>query len=292
MDEDKFSLERFLELMGERGNVVREKGADRAVGRDVQRAHAIDRKPKRKDETPEGAGDASADERGKRAGLLGRAVERVRRTFVRKTDEAVDLDRSRDRNSDRFREAKSRPILHGRRRGKDLDGAAQPRRAGGAVESGGTLKSGAPTGSAQTVEAIGLRYDSPSARMFHVEQSVETDVRERETVDDAEQVGVRVERKWHEDEVPRARERVWREAEVEPTGRARNRRWTEAIAEAREQHGARGNRSAAGLREIAESDSNFAESRGKIAEFRKSDVSVGVDLRTVSRAIERDSRRY
>lgn len=273
MDEDKFSPERFLELMGERGDAGREKGADRAVGRDVLRAHAIGRMSKRKDETPEGAGDASADECGKRAGLLGRAVERVRRAVGWKADEAVDLDRSRDRNSDPVEGETPSPTRFARE-SRAIPNAREGRR------------------SAQTVEAIGLRYDSPAARMFHVEQSVETDVRERETADYAEQVGVRVERKWHENEVPRARERVWREAEVEPTGSARNRRWTEDGTGARERHGARGSRSAAGLREIAKSDSNFAESRGKIAEFRKSDVSVGIDLRTVSRAIERDSRRY
>lgn len=276
MGEEKFSLERFLELMGERGE---------------------------------------------------------------------NANRSTSRNSDRFREAKSRPIRHGR------EGRS----------------------SAQTVDACGMRSDSPSARMFHVEQSTWTDVREpgtiegraevaekdetntekprdgrrdvlraralkadelpqeveakpkragllgrvvetvrrvfkwemdeavaersesvrragKSVVEDTEQVGGREKREWHEDEVPRARGRVWQEEEVESTKRARH--WAEDVAEARERHDIRDSRSEANLREIAENDSNFAENRGKIAEFRKSDVSAGVDLRAISRAIERDSRRY
>lgn len=128
------------------------------------------------------------------------------------------------------------------------------------------------------------------SRGFHVEQSVETDVRERKTAGDAEQVGARVEREWHEDEVPRARERVWREEEVESTGRARNRRWTEdGLSDERE---GRAKRVWGKTRDFAESNGVLTESRGKIAEFRKSDAGFGIDLRAVSRAIERDSRRY
>lgn len=256
MDEEKFSLERFLELMGERNE-----SEDRAVGRDILRARAIGRKPKRKDETPEGADDASADERGKRAGLLGRVVERVRRAVGWKADEAVDLDRSRDWNSDPVEGETPSPTHFAR-------------------ESRAILP----------VKYSGLHSTDPFARMFHVEQSVETDVRERKTAGDAEQVVGRAEREWHEDEVPRARGRVWQEEEVESTKRARH--WAEDVAEARERHDIRDSRSEANLREIAENDSNFAENRGKIAEFRKSDVSAGVDLRAISRAIERDARRY
>lgn len=112
----------------------------------------------------------------------------------------------------------------------------------------------------------------------------------KSVVEDTEQVGARVEREWHEDEVPRARERVWREEEVESTGRARNRRWTEdGLSDERE---GRAKRVWGKTRDFAESNGVLTESRGKIAEFRKSDVSAGVDLRAISRAIERDARRY
>lgn len=43
---------------------------------------------------------------------------------------------------------------------------------------------------------------------------------------------------------------------------------------------------------FAENDANLTESRSKIAEFRKSDAGENVDIRAISRAIERDARRY
>ena len=170
--------------------------------RDVLRARALTA-----DELPQ-----EVEAKPKRAGLLGRVVETVRRVFRWKADEAV-------------------------------------------------------AGRSESVQRAG-----------------------KSVVEDTEQVGAREEREWHEDEVPRTRERVWQEAEGEPAKRARQ--WAEDVAGARERHDGRGIRSAADLREIAENDSNFAESRGKIAEFRKSDASIGVGLKAISRAIERDARRY
>ena len=240
-----------------------------------------------------------------------------------------DLDRSTSPNSDRFREAKSRAILHARE-GKS---------------------------SARTVATNGLRSGLPS-RGFHVEQSTWTDVREPETIEGRAEVAEKGETntekprdgrrdvlrtralkadelpqeveakpkragllgrvvetvrrvfKWEVDEavaersesVQRAGKSVVEYAE-QVVGRA-EREWNEAdsldrssartveTVGLRSNEPSRGQRAAADLREIAENDSNFAESRGKIAEFRKSDVSAGVDLRAISRAIERDARRY
>lgn len=255
MDEEKFSLERFLELMGERGDLDRSEGPNsdrfreaksRVEGKlfHVEQSVRTDIRERRTVEKPEDDGRAEAAERDK-----------------------PKTEKPRDDRRDVLR---ARAIA---RVEPPKEVAAEPRRAGLIGRAVETVR-----------RAFGWETGEVAERGENAERAGDA------VFESAEQVGARVEREWHEDEMPRARERVWREEEVESTKRARQ--WAEDVAEAQEQRGARSTHSAAGLREIAENDSNSAESWGKIAESRKSDVGVGVDLRTISRAIERDARRY
>lgn len=258
MDEEKFSLERFLELMGgaPRGDLDRStspnsdrfrEAKSRVEGKlfHVEQSVRTDVRERRTVEKPEDDGRAEV-------------AEKDETNTEKPRDGRRDVLRTRALKADELPQ----------------EVEAKPKRAGLLGRVVGTVRR---VFKWKADEAVAGRSES----VQRAGKSV---------VEDTEQVGARVEREWHEDEVPRARERVWREEEVESTGRARNRRWTEdGLSDERE---GRAKRVWGKTRDFAESNGVLTESRGKIAEFRKSDVSAGVDLRAISRAIERDSRRY
>lgn len=276
MDEEKFSLERFLDLMGgaTRGDLDRSTSPNSDRFREAKSRAILHAR--------EGKSSArTVATNGLRSGLPSRGfhVEQSTWTDVREPETIegrAEVAEKGETNTEKPRDGR-RDVLRARALKADelpQEVDAKPKRAGllGRV--------------VETVRRV-FKWEVDEAV---VERSESVQRAGKSVVEDTEQVGAREKREWHEDEVPRARGRVWQEEEVESTKRARH--WAEDVAEARERHDIRDSRSAADLREIAESDSNFAESRGKIAEFRKSDVSAGVDLRAISRAIERDSRRY
>lgn len=258
MDEEKFSLERFLELMGERD------GEDRSKDRNSDRFR-----------------EWRSSANFKFAGAEGKMfhVEQSTWTDVREPETIegrAEVAEKGETNTEKPRDGR-RDVLRTRALKADelpQEVEAKPKRAGllGRV--------------VETVRRV-LKWEVDEAV---AERSESVQRAGKSVFENAEQVGARVEREWHEDEVPRARGRVWQEEEVESTGRARNRRWTEdGLSDERE---GRAKRVWGKTRDFAESNGVLTESRRKIAEFRKSDVSAGVDLRAISRAIERDARRY
>lgn len=287
MDEEKFSPERFLELIGERDESAERSSANRKFagieGKMFHVEHPAETDVRDRWTTRGEVGGVSAEVR-KALDKAGDSSAKVDRRDVLRS-RALKMDKrdndSIHRNSDRFREAKSRAIPNARE-GK----SSANRRFAGLL--------------GRTVESVKRTFGWGERKAFVVEPkwvAVEANGDRRlenrrfagNDAADAEQVGGRARRDVRE-EMPRAREKVWREAEVESAGRARSRRWTEVGLSEKREAGAR--RAAADLQKITENSDVFAESRVKIAEFRKSDVSGSVDLRAISRAIERDARRY
>ena len=268
MDEEKFSIERFLELMGDAPEV-----SDRSSDSNSDRF----REAKSRAIPNAREGRSSANRRF--AGVEGKLfhVEQPVETDVRewetieKRAEAAEKDTPKPSKprEDRREVLRARAIA---RVEPPKEVAAKPRRAGligRAVE--------------KVRRAFGWETGEVAERDENAERAGDA------VFEDAEQVGARAEREWDE-ETARSGGHVWQGVEAEPTGRARNRRWTEdELSDGGE---GRAKRVWDEMRNFAESDGVLTESRGKIAEFRKSDVDGRVDLRAISRAVERDSRRY
>lgn len=275
MDEEKFSLERFLELMGgaPRGDLDRSTSPNSDRFREAKSRAILHAR--------EGKSSArTVATNGLRSDLPSRGfhVEQSTWTDVREPETIegrAEVAEKDETNTEKPRDGR-RDVLRTRALKADelpQEVEAKPKRAGLLGRVVGTVR-----------RAFGWETGAVAERGENAERAGDA------VFENAEQVGARVEREWHEDEVPRARERVWREEEVESTGRARNRRWTEdGLSDERE---GRAKRVWGKTRDFAESNGVLTESRGKIAEFRKSDAGFGIDLRAISRAIERDSRRY